>query len=47
MHLTEMAGFGYDGYTAKGGYLGRAEGGVYAACNVENGIWVPDHKSRS
>ena len=47
MHLAEMAGLGYDGYTAKGGDLSRAEGRVYAACNVENGIWVSDHKSRS
>ena len=47
MHLAEMAGFGYDCYTAKGADLGRSEGGVYAACNVENGIWVSDYKSRS
>lgn len=44
VHLAEMASLGDDCYTAKGGYLGRAERRGHTACNVEYGIWITNHE---
>lgn len=46
VHLTEMACFGDDGYTAKRGDLVRTKGGVYASSNIEYGVWVSNDERR-
>lgn len=47
VHLTEMACFGDDSYTAKRGDLVRTQRGVDASSNVEHGIRISNYEGCS